>query len=221
MTWFAQSGLFLNEWYWDPIFGAFKALPVLALVGLVTGLVLRRWLTLPVCAGVASSIVVGGAAVVLAVGLYIASGEHARDSRGIARTIGFTTYQPRSLPPRFALDRSAAAAGRDAPSIHTFYSLTGNGWASVIQEQPPGERHSRYTQDCLLKGRSGPCRAVRSANGIRVMVAPTGSVSVEASALVGGTLVNLMGDRITEPEILAYFESLEPVAPVELEFKRG
>jgi hypothetical protein len=53
------------------------------------------------------------------------------------------------------------------------------------------------------------------------MVAPTGSVSVEASALVGGTLVNLMGDRITEPEILAYFESLEPVAPVELEFKRG
>ena len=91
----------------------------------------------------------------------------------------------------------------------------------MIQERPPGERHSRYSGRCLLEGPSGACREVRSPNGIRVMLATDGSSSLESSALLGGTLVNVSGSRITEPELLAYFDALRPVEPDELEFKRG
>ncbi len=215
------TGLFFNEWYWDAIFRALSALPVLALVAVLTGVALRIWLTLPVCAGIAASILVAGTALLLVVNLYVEYGQHARDSRAIARTVQFTTYEPRPLPPRFLLRRSAAAAGRDAPAIYAFYSMTGNGWASVTQERPPGDRRTRYSRDCLLEGAGDPCREVRSSKGIRVMVAKDGPVSVEASALLGGTLVNVIGDRLTEPDVLAYIDALRPTDPDDLEFKRG
>ena len=54
-----------------------------------------------------------------------------------------------------------------------------------------------------------------------VLAKSFGRYSLEASALLGSTLVSVTGDRITEPEMLAYFDALRPVAPDKLEFKRG
>ena len=214
--------LFFDEWYWEPIIRALVAVPVLGIVAFVTAIAVRRWIR-PLGQRVllAVGIIVGGTALILGGGLFIASGQYAHESRAVARTTDLTTYEPRSLPPRFVLKSATAAPGRDAPAIHAFYSLTGNGWASVIQERPPGESNTRYSGRCLLEGPSSPCREVRSPNGIRVMLATDGSSSLESSALLGGTLVNVSGSRITEPELLAYFDALQPVEPDELEFKRG
>ena len=68
---------------------------------------------------VAASIVLGGTALSLVGALLVASGQHARESRATARSIGFTAYEPRSLPPRFVLDSATAAAGRDSPAVRT------------------------------------------------------------------------------------------------------
>jgi len=224
VTLFAAGGLFFNEWYWEPILRALHAVPVLAVVAFVVDLAVRRWvrpLAGPLRGGLVTGIVLGGATLILAGGLFVASGEHARESRAVARTIAFATYEPRSLPPRFVLDRSTAAVGRDAPAIHVFYLLTPSGFASVTQERPPGERNTRYSGDCLLAGASGTCREVRSRKGIRVMLATTVAHSLEASALLDGTLVSVSAYNLNESEMLAYFDALRPVAPDELEFKRG
>jgi hypothetical protein len=227
VTPFAAGGLFFNEWYWEPIFRALYALPVLVIVAFVTDFAVRRWarrLAWPLRGGLAAGIVFGGTALILVGGLVIESGRYARESRAIARTIQFTTYEPRSLPPRFVLESSAAGAGRDSPAIYAFYLMTGNGFASghasVIQERPPGESN-RYSGRCLLEGASGTCREVRSPKGIRVMLATDVARSLEGSALLGGTLVSVSGSEITEDELLAYFDALRPVAPDEIEFKRG
>jgi hypothetical protein len=225
MVLFAEggSGLFFNEWYWDPIGRAILALPVLGIVALIAFFAARR--RLPDSGHrvwVAMAIIVGGEALILGGGLYWAYGEHARESRVIARTVTFTTYEPRSLPPRFDLMSSAAAAGREAPEIHAFYSLGEQAWASVIQERSPGGRNSRYSQGCLLEGVTDKCHEAHTSKGTRVVLAKSfGPYSLEASALLGSTLVSVTGDRITEPEMLAYFDALRPVAPEELEFKRG
>ena len=223
MTPFAAGGLFFNEWYWEPIFRALYALPVLVVVAFVTDFAVRRWarrLAWPLRGGLAAGIVLGGTALILVGGLVIESGRYARESRAIARTIQFTTYEPRSLPPRFVLERSTAAAGRDSPEIHVLYFMTGDGWADVIQELPPGESN-RDSERCLLEGASGACREVRSPKGIRVMLSTDVARSLQGSALLGGTFVSLSGFDITEAEVLAYFDALRPVAPDEIEFKRG
>jgi hypothetical protein len=219
----AAGGPFFGEWYWDPIFRAFYAVPLLGVLALVTDFVVRRWVRLlawPVRGGLAGGIVVGGTALILGVGLFIASGQYARDARVIARTIAFTTFEPRSLPRGFVLDSATAAAGRDTPEIHAFYMATGDGWADVIQELPPGESN-RLSERCLLEGVSGTCREVRSPKGIRVMLSTDVARSLEGSALLGGTFVSVSGYAITEADILAYFDALRPVAPDEIEFKRG
>ena len=223
MTPFAAGGLFFNEWYWEPISRAFYALPVLVVVAFATDFAVRRWgrrLAWPLRGGLAAGIVLGGTALILGGGLVIASGRYARESRAIARTIEFTTYEPRSLPLRFVLESATAVAGHDSPNIDVFYLMTGDGWADVIQERPPGES-GRESEGCLLAGASGTCREVRSSKGIRVMLATDVPRSLEASALLGGTLVSVSGFAITEAEILAYFDALRPVAPDEIEFKRG
>jgi hypothetical protein len=53
------------------------------------------------------------------------------------------------------------------------------------------------------------------------MLATDVARSLEGSALLGGTLVSVSGSEITEDELLAYFDALRPVAPDEIEFKRG
>jgi hypothetical protein len=193
-------------------------------VAFATDFAVRRWvrrLASPVRAGLATGIVLGGATLILAGGLFIGSGRHARESRVVARTIAFTTYEPRSLPPRFVLESSTSAVGRDAPAIHVFYLLTPSGFASVTQERPPGEPRTRYSGRCLLEGAGGPCRAVRSPKGIRVMLATDVARSLEGSALLDGTLVSVSTSEVSEAEMLAYFDALRPVEPDELEFKRG
>jgi hypothetical protein len=43
----------------------------------------------------------------------------------------------------------------------------------------------------------------------------------EAFALLDGTLVRLSHTQVADRDVLAYFDSLKPVSPDELEFKRG
>ena len=66
MTLFAAGGLFFNEWYWEPIFRALVALPLIGIVAFVTALAVRRWLPSPGHrVWVAVRIIVGGRALVL------------------------------------------------------------------------------------------------------------------------------------------------------------
>ena len=69
----------------------------------------------------------------------------------------------------------------------------------------------------------GPCRELRTPRGLAVFIGASETVvdGGEAFALLDGTLVRLEHVRVADPDVLAYFDALRPVAPDELDFKRG
>jgi len=217
------AGPIFNDWYWEPLFRGIFAVPVLVVVAFAVDFAVRRWvrpLEWPLREGLAAGIVLGGTALILGGGLLLESGRFARESRAVARTIDFTAYEPRRLPPPFVLQSAEAGAGAGSPVIHTRYA-TGSGYAAATQQRQPGGARTPFNGRCVVTGSSVPCREVRTPNGIPVVMAkPYGPSFVDASAVLDGTLVNVRASAVAEPSVLAYFDSLEPVDAGELEFKR-
>ena len=69
-------------------------------------------------------------------------------------------------------------------------------------------------------GRAASCEP---AAGVAVFIGRSESVvdGREAFALLGTTLVRLAHVDVADRDVLAYFDSLRPVTPGDLEFKRG
>ena len=69
----------------------------------------------------------------------------------------------------------------------------------------------------------GPCRALRSPKGIPVFIGASETIvdGGDAFALLDGTLVRLEVTQVADRDVLAYFDSLQPVDKDDLDFKRG
>ena len=171
-------------------------MPVLVVVAFAVDFAVRRWvrpLEWPLREGLAAGIVLGGTVLILGGGLLLESGRFARESRAVARTIDFTAYEPRPLPPPFVLTSAEAGAGAGAPVIVTRYDA-GTGYASVTQARPPGGARTPFNGRCVVAGSSRPCREVRTPKGIPVVMAePYGPSFLDASAVLDGTLVQRPG----------------------------
>ncbi len=218
------AGPIFNDWYWEPIGRAIVWVPVLTVVACVVDLAVRRGLRprrWPRFGVIELGAWAVGTVLILGGGLLIESGRFARESRAVARTIDFTAYEPRPLPPPFVLESAQAGSGGGAPVIHTRYDA-GTGYAAATQQRPTGGATAPSNGRCVVAGSSRPCREVRTPKGIPVVMAePYGPSFVDASAVLGGTLVNVRASGVAEPSVLAYFDSLQPIDPEELEFKRG
>jgi len=218
------AGPIFDDWYWEPIGRAVVWVPVLTVVACLVDLVVRRGLRpprWPRFGVIELGAWAAGTVLILGGGLLIESGRFARESRAVARTIDFTAYEPRPLPPPFVLESAEAGASAGTPVIVTRYDA-GTGYASVTQARPPGGARTPFNGRCVVAGSSVACREVRTPKGIPVVMAePYGPSFLDASAVLDGTLVNVRGSSLAEPSVLAYFDSLEPVDAGELEFKRA
>jgi len=219
MSLLAQGGWFFNEWYWEPIFRTLKVLPFLGIVALVTAIVARGWIpSLGHRVWVAMGIIVSGTALTLGLGLYGAYERPVHQSRTVARTLGFTAYAPRPLPPPFVLESARPASGPGTQVIRTSYDA-GDGSAFSTQARRRGTG-GEFAGRCRLPGVR--CREVLSPKGIRVLMGETRDArSVYADAVLGETLVTVEAVAVGEPAVLAYFDALRPIDPDELESKRG
>jgi hypothetical protein len=220
MVLFADGGgLFFNEWYWGPIGHAIVALPFLGILAFVMAIVSRRWIpNLGHRVSVAAVIIVGGEALVLGGGLYSEYEQPARESRAVARTLDFTAYEPRPLPAPFVLRSAMAGPGPlDAPVLYVNYDA-GDGFAETTQEPRPAPGAEANAGRCLLP--DAGCHEVRTAKGRTVLIASTAR-GTNASAVLGGTLVSVLGVDVGEAAVLAYLDSLQPVDPEEIEFSRA
>jgi hypothetical protein len=216
----AGGGLFLNEWYWDPIFHAIVWVPVVTGVALVVDLLVRfglRPARLPfgVITGVAW---VAAVVLILGSGLYAAYERPADESRAVARTLGFTAYEPSPLPRPFVLEHARAGVGaNDTPALYTNYDA-GEGFANMTQERRPGPGGQASAGRCLIP--EVKCREVRTPKGIPVLL-ERGVNGFNASAVLGDTLVSVLAVDVDRAAVLAYFDSLRPVDPTEIEYSRA
>jgi hypothetical protein len=218
VTLFADGGgLFFYEWYWDPIFRALKLLPLIGIVAFVVALAARPLIPkLGPRIVVAVGIIVAGTGLVLADGLHGEYERPARESRAVARTLSFTTYAPRPLPSPFVLSNARAGPGPlDAPVLYVTYDA-GEGFADTTQEPRPAPGADSADGRCLLP--VAGCREVRTPKGVTVLI---DARSVNASAFLGGTLVSILAVDVDRDAVLAYFDSLRPVDPAEIEFSRA
>ncbi len=219
MVLFADGGgLFFYEWYWDPIFKAIAALPVLGIVAFGLALLSRRWIPkLGHRVWVAVAIIVGGEALILGVGLYSEYQRPIRESRAVARTLDFTPYEPRPLPPPFVLTSSRAGPGPSSLGVPVFYANydAGDGSVDTTQEPRPAPGGESAAGRCLLP--DAGCHEVRTPKGIPVLIAHN-KWGVDASAVLGGTLVSVLTIDVGEAAVLAYYDALEPVTADDIEF---
>jgi hypothetical protein len=225
------AGPVFTEWYWGPIFFALLFGPVLLpLAFAVDWLVRRRWrLTWPQRCAVAGGVVVSGALCIIGGNALVQDVRFDRDARAAARNLDFQPYQPSPLPRAFSTEAVQARDEYGPPVLVGQYGAGRRAYALAYQQRP--------TVVSLLDGRcslrqlagtgtnffDGPCRQVRTPGGREVFVGSSRHVVglSEAFALLGGTLVRVQHTELADRDVLAFYDSLEPVAADELAFKRG
>jgi hypothetical protein len=218
------AGPVFTEWYWGPIFFAVVFGPPLSLVALLVDFGVRRWVrplrwrgrvalwAAVMAAGTVA--IVGGRALV----------EHvrfARDAQAAARRFAFTPHTPRRLPAGFATALVRAYALPE-PVLIARYDVEPAGVVLAYQQRAGAPLLT--DGHCELHGLAGsgtnffdgPCRARRTPGGREVFIGAR-----EAFTTLGHTLVRLQHSGVREPALLAWFDALRPVAPGDLDFKRG
>ena len=225
------AGPVFPEWYWGPIFFLVAFSPVLVAAAVGADLVVRRLRgPLPLwkraSLWLAAAMVATGA--ILAV---MAVRDHLRsegESRAAAKSIRFTVHQPEELPAGLHETRVEAHDDRLPYLVSHYENRSGPPVRAYAFEQEPTEV-SLQPGACKLsdiEGTSshffdGPCDALQTASGRAVFTGPSeGTVDGrDAFALLDGTLVRLVSVGLSEPDVLAWFDSLRPVDVEDIDFK--
>ncbi len=223
------AGPVFTEWYWGPLFFVLLfGLPLLV-AALVADLAVRRWVA-PLRglrrAGLWAAVLAGGTLAILGGQRLIDHLRFEREAKAAALTFDFTPYAPGELPAGFS-ERGVNAVDSLAPVLYRHYEA-GPGGRALSDQQ-------RAIDVSLTDGRcdlhrlaassssffEGPCRERRTASGRRVYVGASSRLlrGEIAFALLDGTLVRLESVGVAEPDVLAYFDSLRPVQPAEIDFK--
>jgi hypothetical protein len=218
------AGPIFPEWFDDVVF-VLAVSPIALVIGLLVDLPVRRRLhvTTRVLLGTVVAVVVtllgfGGRALYEDI-------RFERHAAAVADRFTFTPYQPERLPVPFVTETVYADDEFGGPALISDYGPLGTAW-----QQPPGSQLSLRQGHCSLNGLAGPggstfdgpCRALRSTNGIPVFVAVSTGVYTNVFAVLDGTLVRLWVEtRVADRDLLAYFESLRPVSKDAIEFAQA
>ena len=228
----AFAGEVFPEWYWGPIFFYFVfGLPLAALAPAVDFAV-RRWLrrlSWPQRAGLWVGVVAAGSLAILGGRALIDHVRFERDAKAAARKLDFTPYAAEKLPAGFSEEMVRADDLFGAPMLVSRYAVGPARYAFAYQQRP-GEVSLRNGH-CVLSQLvgtgsnfyDGPCRELRTPRGRAVFIGGFGLTTDggEAFALLDGTLVRFEHVQVADRDVLAYFDALRPVAPDDLDFKRG
>jgi hypothetical protein len=223
------AGPVFTEWYWSVIFVVVACGPPLAFVAFVVDFAVRRLvrpLGLPQRLALAAAVVVGGLGLIFGGFARRADRQFERENRVAVRSFDFTPYQAGELPEPFD-QRYVHALGGYLRVLVSGYDTELRQVSAYQQRADAGVRLTDGA--CDLPGLKGnpthdfhnPCRERRTPSGRAVFFGLTEHGGI-AFALFDGTLVRLEQiDMLPERDVLAYFDALRPVEPVELEFKRG
>ena len=229
----AFAGEVFPEWYWGPIFFYLVFGLPLAAAALLVDFAVRRWvrrLSWPQRGGLWAGVFVAGTLAILGGRAVIEHVRFEREAKAAAQQLDFAPYAAEPLPARFDEERVVANDFFGGPVLISRYDVGPGGSASAYQQQRPAELSLQDGRCAVHRlagtGTSffeGPCRALRSPRGRAVYLgtAPPPVTGDEAFALLDGTLVRLQHDRLPDGDVLAYFDALRPVAPGDLDFKKG
>ena len=117
-----------------------------------------------------------------------------------------------------------------APLIVSRYAVGSAPYAFAYQQRRPAElslQDGRCSVHRLVGTGTnfydGPCRALRTPGGRTVFIGALDSSTEagQAFAVLDGTLVRLEHTQVADRDVVAYFDSLRPVAPGDLDFRKG
>jgi hypothetical protein len=226
------AGPVFPEWYWGPLFFMVVFSPILVAAAVGTDIVVRRmrgrlplwrraqlWLAAAVVATLT----------ILAVMSLRGHLRFEGESRAAAAAIHFTVHQPADPPAGMKETSVEARSSRLPHLIRQYQDRRGPGAYAYAFEQEPREVSLRAGACAVydIEGTSssffeGPCDELRTASGRAVFTGPSeGTVDGrDAIALVDGTLVRLVSVGLPDPAVLAWFDSLRPVAVEDVDFKK-
>jgi hypothetical protein len=152
-----------------------------------------------------------------------------RDAKAAAQKLDFAPYAAEKLPGGFDEEMVRADDFFGGPVLVSRYAVGSAPYAFAFQQRP--REVSLQDGHCSLHRLAGtgtnffegPCRALRTPAGRAVFIgaAPNTTEGGEAFALLDGTLVRLQFTQVADRDVLAYFDALRPVAPDEIDFKKG
>ena len=228
----AFAGEVFPEWYWGPIiFSIVFGLP-LSVAALAVDFAVRRWLrplSWPQRAGLWVGVVAVGSLAILGGRGLTDSLRFERDAKAAAKKLDFTPYAAETLPDAFVEEMARADDFFGGPVVVSRYAVGSGSGAFAFQQRAP--ELSLQEGRCSLRGLAGtgtnfydgPCRAVPTPSGRVVFIGALNSSTEggDAFALLDGTLVRLQYTQVADRDLAAYFDALRPVAPEDLDFKRG
>ena len=219
------AGPIVIEWYWIPIFiVVFFVLPALT-VGIISEVILRARPSGPLTWAKRGRMWAG---VTVALGLLslvfdvaVPKLQDGREARATARAIDFTPHEPRSLPLLFHV---VAVTGTSSPPRLERHYTIGSSGATVSEQRPRGRLVAQDGRCALAELSPKPhfrCRERRTPGGISVYFSafPSQVPRRTAFAVLDGTLVRLTFEPAPEEYVLAYYDSLRPIAKDDVEFK--
>ena len=228
----AFAGEVFPEWYWGPIiFSVVFGLPLSA-AALTADFAVRRWvrpLSWPQRAGLWAGVVAVGSLAILGGRGLTDHFRFERDAKAAAKQLDFTPYAAETLPDGFDEELVRADDFFGGPVVVSRYAVGSGSFAYAYQQRAP--EVSLQEGHCSLRrlagtGTSfydGPCREVRTPGGREVFIGALDSATErgQAFSLLEGTLVRLEHGQVADRDLVAYFDALQPVAPEDLEFKKG
>jgi hypothetical protein len=226
------AGAVFPEWYWGPIFFYIVFGLPLSAAAFAVDFAVRRWvrrLGWPQRAALWVGVVAGGSLAILGGRALIDHVRFERDAKAAAQKLDFAPYRPEKLPAGFDEEMVRADDFFGGPVLVSRYAVGAAPYAFAYQQRP----HEVSLQDgrCSLRGLAGtgtnfydgPCRELRTPHGRAVFIGALGITTEggQAFSLLDGTLVRLEHSQVADRDVLAYFDSLRPVAPDDLDFKQG
>jgi hypothetical protein len=222
------AGPIFPEWF-DGVFFALVFAPIPLATAIVADLALRRRLHGVTRAAVAAGIVVGVTLLGFSGRALIKDIRFERHASAVADRFTFIPYQPDPLPAPFVAQGVNADDEFGGPALVSRYVAGAGAFATAYQQQPGAEVLLQHGH-CSLRGLvgpggsdlEGPCRLLRSANGIPVFIGVSESINHNVYAVLDGTLIRLfVSQEVGDRDLLAYFDSLRPVAKEAIEFTQA
>ena len=228
----AFAGEVFPEWYWGPIFFMVVFGLPLSAAALAVDFAVRRWvrrLAWPERAALWAGVMVGGSLAILGARALIDHVRFERDAKAAAHELDFAPYRAETLPAGFDEEMVRADDFFGGPVLVSRYAVGSGPYAFAYQQRP----HEVLLRDghCSLRGLAGtgtsfydgPCRELRTPHGRAVFIGGLGNTTEggQAFSLLDGTLVRLEHLQVADRDVLAYFDSLRPIAPDDIDFRKG
>jgi len=221
------AGPIVIEWYWILILVLVVVVPPLVLVGGVSELILRAPrrsgpLTWATRRRMWAGVVVGWLQLALVFDVVIPKLRDGGEARATARALDFAPHEPRPLSAAFTV--TAVNATLDPPRLTSYY-LMGSSAVTASQQRPVGRVVAEDGRCALtqLGPKAFPCREQRTPAGVSVFFDESRRQvrSRMAFAVLDGTLVRVTFEPLSEDTVLAFFDSLRPVAKDDIELTQG